>query len=286
MAFYKLADYPAGVKVFSNMKKSSPYYDIALYYLGQSLLRMERVNVAIDVSQRLLALPQNTERRRRLSNETHLTLGYLYFELGYFSEAIAECHQVKENSNIHPNALLATGWSFANLELWSDAISPLTQLYTNYEFHPVTPEGLFLLGRCYLKINRYNEAIQIYDHLISIFPDTSDVITKVKQVNETIKLEKNRIKKRRMELLIVESTLSDRLEQGADSRTTESLLRKVHEERLELAQRLERVDNLATLTAMQEERRNWRVYAEYGKTRALFLKRQQDRRRQPVGSSE
>ncbi|MBN1558648.1 tetratricopeptide repeat protein [candidate division KSB1 bacterium] len=282
MAFYKLADYPGAVNVLSKATPNSPYYDYILYSLAVCMLRMQKINEAIDVFQRLFELPVMNDERRHVIDQGHQTLGYLYYELTYFDRAIEQFRMVTPSSDQHPQALLATGWAASQQNNWQQAIPPLTELYTHYEISDITQEGLFLLGRCYLKLNRYDEAIKIYDHLIAIFPDQENVITSIETINENIQLERRRIEKRQADLLVLEGNLVDELNKSLPKRRNLSqdqtvLLRDIQKERQDLAEHLTQLDKLAVITALREERRNWRAYAEYGKSRATFLKRQQER---------
>jgi len=283
VAYYKLGDYPKSILTLTDVSNKSPYYDYVLYNLAKSLLRMQRVNQAIDVFNKIFALPIINDDRRRVVNEAHLTLGYLYYELGYFKRSIRQFDQVTPDSDIHPAALLASGWSAAQSKSWQDAIDPLTRLYKNYKTNAATQEGLFLLGRCYLKLSRFDEAIAIYDHLINLFQDSSDVITTVKKVNADIERERQKITKREAQLLDLENQLVGEMDantSGGSSFSSEQaeVMLDIKKERQDLQTRLGQLDRLASATAVKEERRNWRAYAEYGKIRASFLKRRQMRR--------
>ncbi len=282
MSYYKLGDYPKSIVIFSDVSNKSPYYDYVLYSLAVSLLRMQRVNQAVEVFDKIFDLPIINDERRRVVNEAHLTLGYLYYELGYYDQAIDQFNMVTPGSDNYPAALLASGWSATQLKEWQRAIKPLTQLFAKYKQDEATQEGLFLLGRCYLKLSRFDEAIAIYDHLINLFQDSSAVITTVKQVNANIEQERKNIEKRQLELLALESKLVDDMNIngiGEKSFSTEQadIMRDIQRERQELETRLRQLDKLASATAIQEQRRNWRAYAEYGKIRASFLKRRQER---------
>ena len=289
MAYYKLADYPKAVDILSQAGAKSPYYDYILYTLAVSLLRMQNVNPAIEVFQQLFDLSTTTSERRHVIDEGHLTLGYLYYELGYYDEAVEQFGAVTPNSANHIQALLAIGWAASQKEEWQQAIAPLTELYTRYETNDATQEGLFLLGRTYVKLNRYDDAITVYDRLIGAFPDEGEVTTSIETINANIELERKRVEKRQQELLILEGNLVDDL--SDKSRSTRSfsqdqtiLLRDIQKERQELATHMDQLDKLAVTMALREERRNWRAYAEYGKSRATFLRRQQERHQKKQNS--
>ena len=292
MAYYKMENYPRCAQVLQRASPSSPYYDYILYTLAVSMLRMKQVYPAIDFFESLFELPVINDERRHVLNEAHLTVGYFYYELEYFDKAIQEFQQISAGSAQHPHALLAWGWSAAQQNMWQDAIAPLTKLYTTYESNDLAQEGLFLLGRCYLKLGRYDEAIGVYDFLIDMFPDQEQVISSTEKININIQHERERIEKRQLELMATEQKLMDDLNlrvndeslninQDNLTKTQSDLIKNLQNERKSLDLRLKQLHLLATDTAIQEQRRNWKAYAEYGKSRASFLKRQQQRRLQP-----
>ena len=82
ITYYQLGDYPKSIETLSSISNKSPYYDFVLYNLAKSLLRMQRVNQAVEVFHKIFDLPITNDERRRVVNEAHLTLGYLYYELG------------------------------------------------------------------------------------------------------------------------------------------------------------------------------------------------------------
>lgn len=286
MAYYKMDDYPRCVTALRTADELSPYYDYILYTTGLSLLRMKEVNSAITVFNQLFELPVNSDERHRVIDEGRLSLGYLYYELNYLNEAVREFEKLTAASDLQPAALLATGWALTIMKSWEQAIVPLTQLYADYPDHEVTQEGLFLLGRCYLKLERFKEAIHVYDLLIDFYPEEKQVVTSAEKINANIERERKRVEKRRMELLVLESKLVDDLSRASSggaqieesmSLRQNELLQKISRERGELANRLDNLENLAAGTIVKEQRRNWRAYAEYGKSRAAFLQRQKER---------
>ncbi|MBN1465275.1 tetratricopeptide repeat protein [candidate division KSB1 bacterium] len=283
MAYYKLADYPGAVDVLAKATAKSPYYDYILYTLAISMLRMQNINQAIEVLERLFQLPVINDERQHVIDQAHQTLGYLYYELGYYDRAIQQFSAVRPSSDQYAQGLLAIGWAASEQKEWQQAIPPLTELYTHYETSDIAQEGLFLLGRCYLKLARYDQAITIYEHLIAMFPNEDDVTTSIETINENIQLERARIEKRLEELFVLEGNLVDELNDNSRAKRRNLsggqtvLLRDIQRERQELTEHRLQLEKLAVITALREERRNWRAYAEYGKSRATFLKRQQER---------
>lgn len=283
MAYYKLGDYPRCLTAFQQTNEKSPYRGYILYTSALALLRMKDVPAAVAALERLEALPASDAEQRRLTDEARLSMGYIYYEIGRYEQATAAFARIPRRSALYPESLLAKGWAEAQGGRWESAAAALTELTLLFPNHSAAQEGLFLLGRCYTMLGQYAEAIAVFDRLIDNTPDVNRVTQTIEKVNEKIARDRERLEARQMELLRLESSLMADLEDAADETSVkrqekERRLKSLAEERRELTEQLDRLDRLARETAVKEERRNWRAYAEYGKMRAAFLQQQEKNR--------
>ena len=289
MSFYKIKDYNQALQILSLIDPKSEYYDAGQYSAALALLRLKRVRQTIETLSNITRRPVTNDERRGIIDDSHLTLGYIYYELGYFDKALKNFRSVSANHQNHANALLAEGWAAAQLGLFQDAIRPLTRLISRYPELESNEEAFFLLGRCYLKLDKFDEALTVYEHLIEVFPERDVVPAIVKEVNENLATEGLKIEKIKMDLLVLETRLLDTLplseeetlpvyiktEKSRISEAKEGLLRRIETEKSDFNEMLSQIESLKRLMALRENRRDWRAYAEYGKSRALFLKRMQ-----------
>ena len=287
LAFYNLGDFPACNRTLELGDSNSPYYEHALYTRGVSLLQMKNIEHALEILRLLSELPPTSDERRNIVDETHLTLGYVYYEMDYFKDALTNFKAVSASSNRYPDALLAAGWTEANRKNWSEAASILTVLYKHYKDSPLVSEALFLLGRCYLKEGKYDNAIEIYEYLIQHHQHSQSVAERDALQMELVS-EKKRIRERKMELLSLESKLVKSIyNQSGDSAyspldhrndnmssTHYELFRDIERERKEMDRLEQEIKKLEQKNQPLRSEHNWIAYAEYGVTRAKFLKRQ------------
>jgi len=287
LSYYKMRDYPSSIKVLSLINEKSQYYDYGLYNIGLSLLRLKRVRQAIKTFRNVCKLPIISDDRRMVVDESHLTLGYIYYELGYYKQALKEFRAVSSSHPHYDKALLAAGWAANQLGQYDDAITPLTVLVTKFPQNANVEEGLFLLGRCYLKLGLYDQALTVYENLINIFPEQDVIPALVKEVNESLLLETDRIEKIKMDLLVLETKLLDTItlekendlppalkqERERIIEAREGLLKRIRDEREMFDSITNQMNQLKYAIDLKENRRDWRAFAEYGKARAEFLKR-------------
>jgi len=289
LSYYKLKDYPTAIQTLTKISDKSPYYDYGMYAVGQSMLRMKSVRKAIDTFRDICHLPVMSDARRIVINEAHLTLGYLYYELKYYKQALAEFRAVTSNHEHYADALLAAGWAATRLDNFADAIAPLTTLISRFPENESNAEAFFLLGRCYLKLALFDQALKVYEHLIAVSPDRDVIPAIIREVNQSLAVENQKIEKIRMDLLVLESKLLDllpisnegslpaavRQEKDKLSEIRGALLKRIQEERQTFDALSSQMSELRNMATLKEDQRDWKAFAEYGKSRALFLKQMQ-----------
>jgi tetratricopeptide (TPR) repeat protein len=291
LCYQRLHEYSQAVTVLSAVSDNSPFYPYALYTLAINHLRLKNVRQAIESFRRIRKLSITNTARKRVLDETHLTLGYIYYELGYYQQALNEFNDVSPDHSSHQDALLAAGWASIKLERFKQATLPLTELVANDPTDELAEEGLFLLGRCYLKMGLYSEALSVYENLINIFPRREVIPNMVNEINLTLEAESIKMERIKLDLLMLETKLLDMLEisseqpmpehiQQEQDRIAEArigLLKRIREERETFEKMSYLIDKMKRRTEVKQDRRDWRAYAEYGRTRAKFLKEIQDK---------
>ncbi len=291
LSHYQIKDYPRAIELLSGIEDDSPYYDYGLYTKGLSQLRMKKVKRAVKTLNEVLRLPIVNDERRSVVDETRLTLGYLYYELEYYNYALKQFLVVSSDHKNYQDALLAAGWAAVKLKYYGEAVGPLTDLLSRFPDNLYADEALFLLGRCYLKLEMYDEALKIYDHILELYPERNFLPVILHEVNQTLTDERQKAEKINLELLMLESRLLEVLPVGLDGTAPDhlkkekkklkqirtSLLERIQKERQNFKAITEQMDELEKMAEIKESRRNWRAFAEYGKSRALFLKRNKER---------
>lgn len=290
MAQYQLRDFPKAMENLTLVSIKSPWYPFAQYNLALAQMRMKQVPRAVTTLRLLGDLPVESEAVRNLIDESHLTLGYLFYELERYRIAYEQFQLVSPTHEHRDEALLAAGWCQVQLGNLNAAIKPLTQLLLNHTGSASTEEGLFLLGRCFMKLKRYDHAIRVYDHLIALFPSKEEMPTITREVQRSLLDEGIEVEKMKTDLLIMESELIDALPlqvtwpemppELRDQRQQlielrQGLLRRIQEERVRVNQLVDEMDELRRMTRRKESRMDWRAYAEFGKSRALFMQSMQ-----------
>ncbi|MDZ7272215.1 MAG: tetratricopeptide repeat protein [candidate division KSB1 bacterium] len=285
-SYYNIKDYASALEALLNLDPRSDYYGYGLYTVGLSLLKMKRVTKSVAVFRKLVSLPIVSEERRAIVDEGRLTLGYLYYELGYYKEARGYFAAVSPEHRRYPEALLARGWASVKMGDYEGAVRPLVTLVSRHPQDPKTEEALFLLGRCYLQLGLFDDAVKVYDKIIELFPEEDNLSTLVQQLTDLLGAQEKEVERLREDLLLLEASLLDAMHVGGGPRlppylkeekarldeTRRALLESIVEEHRRFLEMHATIAALRENLSLKMERKSWRAYAEYGKSRALFLK--------------
>lgn len=286
LSYYQLNDFPKAMESLLQVSIRSPWYPFSQYYLALSHMRMRHVPRAITILRSICDLPAESDQLRGLIDESRMTLGYLFYELEYYRQAYQQFILVSTSHTHHDAALLAAGWCQVQMGRIDAAITPLTHLLTYYPGTESTEEGLFLLGRCFMKLKRYDHAIRIYDLLIAMFPPEEQMPAITSEVQRALLDEGIELEKIKTNLLVMESEMIDTLPVQGDwpgipdylqderqrlLEARQGMLRRIEEERRKVDRLEAGMEKLRLTTRRKQSRMDWRAYAEFGKSRALFM---------------
>jgi len=151
--------YEEAAKEFQRAVGLSPqglYSSDASNYMAQSYLQLNKTEKAIDAYEQSIRL--NPYR-----DDTHITLGNLYFSLDRYRDAETE---YKEAFRINPGATsqYSLGQVYLELEQYNDAENAFNKVK---QLNPESPNGKFGLGLTLSAQGRYDEAISRFKEAIS-----------------------------------------------------------------------------------------------------------------------
>lgn len=283
---YYLNNYDTAIKIFDQIDSKSEYYDAALYTTALAYLKKKSIQTAVDYLKKIIALPIISGERRRIVDDARLTLGYIYYELGIFKQAAQLFSDISDKHESYQDALLALGWANANLSNNEATIKPLLKLIELFPESANAEESYFLLGQAYIMLREYDKAILAYKTIVQLFPDNLNN-SLIKKVSNSLSLEEQKIEKLKVQILIQESNLLTSLPLSGNGENKpkylvnekkkiedfrENILKNLKTEHDNLKFMRTQIDNLKKLAERKEKRKDWRGYAEYGISRALFLK--------------
>ncbi len=289
LAHYYNKQYNEAIETLALVRENYPYSDFAQYTSGLAMLKAEKVREAIDVFHNICKLPVYNQERQRIVNEAHLTLGFLYYEMGYYQHSLKEFNKISSEYDNYATVLLSAGWAATKMENYKEAIIYLTDFISNYQENPDTPQGLFLLGRCYLKLGYFEEALKSYDYLIEILPAQNVLPGTFDNINIFLTDQLEEIEKIKMDILLLESKFVD-MSLNLDGDIPEymikekdrvqtqryTLLERIRTERETLNALTEKIETVQVMASSKDEQREWRAYAEYGRSRAMYLYKQKN----------
>jgi len=284
--FY-LKNYDMAINVLKKIDDNSDYYDAALYTIALSYLKKSNVATAVEFFQKVISLPIISGERRDIVDNARLTLGYIYYELKSYKPAVQLLLDMSNKHENYQDALLALGWAFLKMEEHQNVIKYLKKLIKSYSESANAEEAYFLLGQSYIALGEYDNAIESYQTIVNIYQDKVNLPNIIKKVNNSLEQEEDRIETLKVKILIEESRLIDAIALDGDNKKVpehiieenkkikgfrENLIDHLLAERDNLQLMQVNIYQLKQLAERRERRKDWKGYAEYGISRALFLK--------------
>lgn len=287
LSHFNLKNYDMAINVFKKIDDRSNYYDSALYTTALSYLKKSNVATAVDYFRKVISLPILSGERRNIVDNARLTLGYIYYELKAYQPAVRSLLDISEKHQYYQDGLLALGWSFLKLEDHQSVIKYLKRLIKLYPDGENAEEAYFLLGQSYIALDEYDSAIESYQTIVDLYQDRANLPNIISKVNISLEQEEDRVEQLKVKVLIEESRLLDAISLDGYGKEVpkhiaeekkklkdfrEKLIGSLMSERDNLLLMQDTIYNLKQLAERRERRKDWKGYAEYGISRALFLK--------------
>ncbi len=290
---YYLKNYDMVINTLKRIDARSDYYDSALYTTALSYLKKSNVATSVDYFLEIVTLPIISSERRDIIDNARLTLGLIYYELKAYQASIYQLEKISDQHENYQDALLGMGWSYLKTQQYEKVINVLSELIEKFPGTANAEESYFLLGQSYIALGQYEEAVHSYKKIVELFPETSQVPNLILKVNNSLKREKNRLEELKVQILVEETKLLDAMPldgYGKDlpdhlikqkkrlREFRENMVSHLLNERDELLLMQRKIDDLIRLAERRQRRKDWRGYAEYGISRALFLKEMKESR--------
>lgn len=286
MAYFHLHDYDKAIATLGKISNRSEYFDYGLYTFGLAQLKKKNINQALSALRKVIAQPLYRVEQREVKAQAHLTLGFIYYELGYYSEAITHMRHLGPEHRDYPQALLTRSWASIKLNDFQGALVTLNELIKKFDDTEYGEEAHFLLGQSYLRLEFFDFAIQQYDYIIAKYPEAEDIAGRMRQVAVGLREQEGMLEKLKVRLLVLETKLIDSIHLDGSkqvpkyiqdhsaqlAKSKDQLIEQILGERKTFEEVSQNLEQVRSDIARKESRRHWGAYAEYGKARALFLK--------------
>ena len=286
MAHFHLHDYDQAIATLGKIGARSEYSDYGLYTLALAQLKKKNINQALGALRKVIAQPLFRLEQREVKAQAHLTLGFIYYELGYYGEAIAHMRHLGPEHKDYPQALLTRSWAAIKMNDFQSAIVTLNELIKKFDDTEYGEEAHFLLGQSYMRLEFFDFAIQQYDYIIAKYPEAEDIAARMRQVAVGLREQEGLLEKLKVRLLVLESKLIDTIQLDGSkqvpkyiqdhsdqlAKSKDQLIDQIVAERKTFEDVSQNLEQVRSDIARKESRRHWGAYAEYGKARALFLK--------------
>jgi TolA-binding protein len=139
------------------------------YHLGVLSVQAGDFKDAIARFRDLSALPVNTQEEVRIRELSNLSLGRLLYETGSLDEALDRYQEIPGESESFVDSLYEISWTHVKRGDFQRAKNAIDILLLVDPESPLAPDAKLLQGHLLLKLQRYDEASQSYDEVISTY---------------------------------------------------------------------------------------------------------------------
>jgi len=284
---YQLSNFDMAIKTLRKVEARSDFYDSALYTAALSYLKKSNVATAVDYFLKITALPIINGERRNIVDNARLTVGLIYYELNAFKASVHQLSKISAKHEHYQDALLGLGWAYLKLGNYEKVIKNLNILKNRFPNTANAEESYFLLGQAYIALQDYDNSLESYRTIVELYPEKKNVPGLIRKVNNNLKQTEKHVEELKVKILVEETKLLDTIPLVDPGKEIPKYLIKKKKELRDFREKMisnllnERdhllimqynIDNLIKLVERRERRKNWRGYAEYGISRALFLK--------------
>jgi TolA-binding protein len=285
-AHYHLKNYTLVPNITQLINKGNSHYPFALYTEALVHLKKKNMREALDLLFQIRDQSSKSKQHTDLIDAARLTLGYIYFELSNYNKAVEQLVEIDPSFYDYPEVLLTLGWCAYKLEDYRAAIDALNSLVKDYPNDHLLDEAHFVLGQCYMKLGYHNFAIKEFDIITNNESRAKTFEEYGDEAILTIARQEKQVEKLKTELLLLETKLLQSLtvfgSNGAPDFIAkqrdkmrviqENLIQEIMGERQVFEGVSTQLVDLRRWLKKAEVQKKWLAYAEYGKTRALYLK--------------
>ncbi|MCB9554612.1 MAG: tetratricopeptide repeat protein [Deltaproteobacteria bacterium] len=147
---------------FNGIAQGKQYYLQAQYFVGATLVKKKDYPAAIKVFSELLRVEPKEAADKHVRQLTHLALGRLYYEKGKISEAIDQYQKVSRRSKAFDTALYEICWAYVKAGEFQRALRALDLLVLAQPNSPFIPEVRVLQGNLLIRLKHWGRATDLF----------------------------------------------------------------------------------------------------------------------------
>ncbi|MDO8445764.1 MAG: tetratricopeptide repeat protein [Deltaproteobacteria bacterium] len=164
MGLLQLNNLEEATVALSKVSAGDRFYPYAMISLAQIEVMKQDLKAAEGYLKGLLSSP--SIKGDGLTERARILLGQVLFERGLFPEAVKEFSRVSLDSPLYGEAAIGQAWSLMRRGDYKRVIPTLKLIKSYPPYDAVEREAMMILGYCFLKLGRVEEAREHYQQLL------------------------------------------------------------------------------------------------------------------------
>ncbi|MCF6281556.1 MAG: hypothetical protein L3J28_04965 [Candidatus Polarisedimenticolaceae bacterium] len=157
------------VAQLSSLQGDSIWALYGQYNLAIAQLRLGEIEQGQALLDRLSRIETTDEEQIALRDRAKLTLGSWLLQQGELDLAKRTLSQIRIKGLLSSEAILATGWGYAEQENYPEALAHWVALSERSSTNPVVQDALLAIPYAFLQLNAKPQAVEHYNNAIEIY---------------------------------------------------------------------------------------------------------------------
>jgi tetratricopeptide (TPR) repeat protein len=161
-----------------------PYRMQAAYFVGVGYVKLKQWDKAIAQFAAVKQMQPRDAKDRVVRELADLSSGRVFFEMGRFDDAIAQYSEIPREADSFPDSLYEIAWAYVRKGELEKAKNATEVLLLVAEDSVLAPEAKILQGTLLQKLQKYDDALDTYNQVISTYAPVRDDIDALLSVNQ------------------------------------------------------------------------------------------------------
>jgi len=162
----------------------APFHLQAAYWTGVLYAENGNTEQAAERFKACVDMPAGDARQREVHEICAMALGRAETDQGHYQQAIDAYQEVASDSPRYAETLYEIAWTWVKAKKYEQALRVVGLVTDLYPESRLAPEATILQGHLYLKLGRFDDAVETYNKVVNQYAPVRDEIDSILAMHE------------------------------------------------------------------------------------------------------